>query len=107
MLDAARAIAGFVRGKQFADYLADRMLRGAVERHLEIMGEAAKRVSETLREAHPEIAWGWLMALRNVLAHEYGEIRHERIWSVCIERLPGLIRRLEALGIDDNSRASA
>jgi len=46
MLDAALAIRDFVQGETPHDYLADRMLRGAVERHLEIIGEAARRVSD-------------------------------------------------------------
>jgi uncharacterized protein with HEPN domain len=56
MLDAAKAVREFTAGKKFHDYLNNRMLRGAVERHLEIIGEAARRVSKGLQEAHPEIA---------------------------------------------------
>ena len=54
MLDAARAIQKFVGSRSFEDYQADRMLRGAAERHLEIIGEAAGRVSPGFCEAHPE-----------------------------------------------------
>ena len=57
MLDAARAIQEFVVSRSFEDYGSDRMLRGAVERHLEILGEAANRVSQGYRAAHPEIPW--------------------------------------------------
>jgi uncharacterized protein with HEPN domain len=99
MLDAALAISDFVRGKSFRDYQGDRLLRGAVERHLEIIGEAARRVSPAFCEAHQEIPWKLIIGQRNILAHEYGEIRHDRIWNVCIERIPALIRTLESLGI--------
>jgi uncharacterized protein with HEPN domain len=55
MPDAASAVEEFVSGKNFDEYLANRMLRGAVERHIEIIGEAARRVSETTKTAYPEV----------------------------------------------------
>ena len=58
------------------------MLRGAVERHLEIIGEAANRVSPDFQANHPEIPWRRIIAQRHVIAHEYGEIKHELIWKV-------------------------
>lgn len=70
MLDAAQAIREFVATRSFEDYEADRMLRGAVERHLEIIGEAANKVSRGFRAAHPEIPWQRIIAQRNILAHE-------------------------------------
>lgn len=99
MLDASRAIAEFIKGKRSKEYLTDRMLRGAVERHLEIIGEAAKRVSEAFQKTHSEIPWKPIIAQRNVLAHEYGEIRHDRVWTVCVEHIPKLICQLESLDI--------
>lgn len=97
MLDAARAVQGFVASRSFSDYVADRMLRGAVERHIEIIGEAASRVSPGFREAHPEIPWHRIIAQRNVLAHEYGEIEHQLIWRVTLQHIPELVRQLDKL----------
>jgi len=101
MLDAARAAVEFTRGHRYEDLLADRMLRSAVERSLEIIGEAARRVSQEVREGSPEISWKSIIGLRNVLAHEYGEILYERIWMICTDRLPDLICKLEALGVEE------
>jgi len=95
MLDAALAIQDFIRGKAPHDYLTDRMLRGAVERHIEIIGEAARRVSDGLKEAHPEIPWRSIIGQRNILAHEYGEVRHETIWNVTTNRIPELIAAIQ------------
>lgn len=95
MLDAARAIQRFIVSRSFEDYGNDRMLRGAVERHLEIIGEAANRVSREYRAAHPEIPWQRVIAQRNVLAHEYGEIDDTLIWRVATARIPELIGQLE------------
>jgi uncharacterized protein with HEPN domain len=97
MLDAARAIQEFIAGKNLDAYMGSRLLRGAVERHLEIIGEAARKLPRDVREKHPDIPWGAIIAQRNVLAHEYGEIRHERIWVVATTRIPELIRALQGL----------
>jgi len=70
---------------------------GAVERHLEIIGEAANRVSRSFREAHPEIPWQRIVAQRNVLAHEYGEIENTLVWRVATIRIPELIQQLQRL----------
>ena len=97
MLDAAMAISKFVAGKTFKDYTSDRMLRGAVERHIEIIGEAARNISADFQEKHPEIQWPKIIAQRHVLAHEYGEIKHERIWRVSTISVPELIELLTPL----------
>jgi len=100
MLDAARAAVSFTAGRRYEDLLADRMLRSAVERNLEIVGEAARCVSRSFRDAHPEIPWGPIISLRNVLAHEYGEIRYERLWIICTVQLAALVRHLEDIGVE-------
>jgi len=95
MLDAAKAIQEFAEGKTFHHYSNERMLRGAVERHLEIIGEAANRVSKEFQVAHNEIPWHRIIAQRHVIAHEYGEIKQELIWKVVVIHIPELIRDLE------------
>jgi uncharacterized protein with HEPN domain len=97
MLAAARAVESFVQGKTTRDYVDDLMLRSAVERQIEIIGEAARHVSASFQTAHPEILWRPIQAQRHVLAHDYGEIRHERIWRVATVDIPELIRQLEPL----------
>lgn len=97
MLDAARAVRDFITGRTFHDYLRDRMLRRAVERSVEIIGEAAGRVSEGFKEAHPEIPWRRVIAQRHVIAHEYGELEDELIWRVATRHVPELIQALEPL----------
>ncbi|MCD6327884.1 DUF86 domain-containing protein [bacterium] len=63
MLDAAQAAMDFTDGRRFEDFLEDRKTRNAVERNLEIIGEAARHVSQETRDNY---------ALRNIIAHEYG-----------------------------------
>lgn len=97
MLDAARTIREFTSGVEFKQYSQNRMLQLAVERAIEIIGEAARYVSETFKESHSEIPWRSIIAQRNVLAHVYGEIDQERIWIVVKVHIPELIANLEPL----------
>lgn len=97
MLTAARAVVEFVQGRTLEDYESNLMLRSAVERQVEIIGEAARRVSKEFQELHPEIPWRPIQAQRHVLAHDYGAIKHDRIWRVAEEHIPALIVMLDPL----------
>jgi uncharacterized protein with HEPN domain len=68
MLTTAKDIRDFTSGVRYDQYLKDRKLQLAVERSMEIIGEAARRVSQPFRETHPEIPWQSIIPLRNVLA---------------------------------------
>ncbi len=97
MLDAARKIQQFVAGKTYHEYSQDEVLQSAVERKLEIIGEAARNVSKAFQEAHPEIPWRGIISQRHFLAHEYGEVRQEKLWRVATVRIPELIAMLSPL----------
>ena len=91
MLDAARLVVEFTRGKTLEAYRGDAQLIAAVERKVEIIGEAARNVSRSFQQAHPEIPWQAIVAQRHVLAHEYGEILADRMWRVVTVHVPDLI----------------
>src|SRR5688572_1535612 len=91
MLDAARQVVDFTRGLSFDAYVSDSMRRMAVERGLELLGEAARRVSAEFREGHAEIPWRDLIGLRNVLAHDYGEVDQDRLWQIATRDAANLI----------------
>ena len=97
MLCQARGVARLVRARTFEHYLADEDLRMAVERRVEIIGEAARRVSATYRDGHPEIPWRKIIAQRHVLAHEYEEIEETLLWQTATVSVPELIALLEPL----------
>ncbi|MFC1705354.1 DUF86 domain-containing protein [Planctomycetota bacterium] len=97
MLDSARAVQRFVAGVTIEAYRADRMLRSAVEREIEIIGEAARGVSSAFEAEHPEIPWKAIVAQRHVLAHEYGAVDNEAIYRVATVHVPELIERLVPL----------
>ena len=97
MLDAAKAVKEFVSSRTFYDYQKDRMLRGAVERHIEIIGEAASKVSTEFQKTHSDIPWRKIISQRHVLAHEYGELEDELVWKVATISVPDLAAKLEKL----------
>jgi uncharacterized protein with HEPN domain len=95
MREAACEIAQFIQGVSYEEFESNKVLRYAVERQIMVIGEAARGVSSTFRDNHPEIPWISIIAQRNILAHEYGEILVERIWLVASECIPELIHLLE------------
>lgn len=97
MLEYAREAARLVDGVSWADCDSRRELQLAIERCLELVGEAARRVSEATRTAHPEIEWAKIVGLRNVLAHDYGEIVQGRLFEIATELVPELVGNLEAM----------
>ncbi len=103
MLHYARAIVAESAGKTIDDYRADENFRLAIERRIEIIGEAATRVSQFFREATRHIPWRAIVAQRNVLAHAYGEIDDERVWNVVVLDIPRLIEWLNDLTADSPS----
>lgn len=94
MLSAARAVVDFTRGRTLDEYACDLLLRSAVERQIEVVGEAARRVSPGFKATHPEIPWDKITRQRHVLAHDYGEIQDERIWRVATVHIPTLVSQL-------------
>jgi len=97
MLDSARAVKDMMVGITLENYTNDRRTRRAVEREIEIIGEAARKVSDSFKANHPEIPWRRIIGQRHKLAHEYGEIQHEILYQVAIKHIPELIFLLEPL----------
>jgi uncharacterized protein with HEPN domain len=82
---------------RLGDEKTERMRQLALERALEIIGEAARRVSEPFRDAHPEIPWKYIIGNRNVIAHNYDEIVLEVLWTTATRDVPKLVVALLAL----------
>lgn len=97
MLQHAREVVAFVDGVSLERYERDSLVRYAVERGIEIVGEAANHVSPETQALHPEIRWRAIIAQRHVLAHGYNAIVDERIWRVATIELPVLIAQLAPL----------
>jgi len=97
----ARESHKLVRRVAFGRLEKDSMRRLALERTLELLGEAARRVSRKFQAGHPQIDWRGLIGLRNVIAHDYGDIDHRRLYDAARRKLPALIAELDRVLEDD------
>ncbi len=95
MIDAAETIAAFTASRQRADLETDRMLLFALVRAIEIIGEAASKVSPQTRSAVPDVPWGLITAMRNRLVHAYFDIDKDVLWRTAVDEVPGLLALLQ------------
>jgi len=96
-IQAIHHIQDFTNGLSYDDYAKNLMVQRAVERELEILGEAARRLSPQFCQTHSDIDWSSIIGLRNILAHRYDEIRCDRIWNILTTQLSPLIHQLESV----------
>lgn len=97
MIDAAETVGQFMSGRQRPDLDSDRMLLFAVVRAIEVVGEAAGKVSEETRATSQDIPWGAIVSMRNRLIHGYFDIDTEIVWKTVSKELPDLLPRLQRL----------
>ena len=95
MLDAGRHALRAIDQKNRSDLDSDPILRAALERFLEIIGEAASRLSEKARADMADIPWAEIIGLRNRLVHGYFSIDQDIVWTILNDDLPDLMRAIE------------
>lgn len=81
MLDSTQAILSFAKGRKRVDLDKNRQFLSAVLRELEILGEAAGRISEKTKKQFPIIAWKEIIGMRNRLIHAYFDVDHDVVWN--------------------------
>ena len=101
MIEAAETALGFVAERTRSDLDTDTMLRFALVRAIEVIGEAASKMSESAREASPDIPWRHMVSMRNRLIHGYFDIDREILWKTLQDEIPELLPHLRNL-IDNN-----
>ena len=97
ILTAAKWACAHVAGLRRADFLADVRTQDSVIRRLEIIGEAARRISEPTRQRLSMLPWQSMIRMRNFLIHEYDDIDLHIVWDTVQNDLPSLIAALEPL----------
>ena len=97
MIEAAEAVREFVVGRVATDLDHDRMLLFALLRAIEILGEAASKISAETRAANGMVPWRQIVATRNRLIHGYFDIDHAIVWKTATEEIPDLLTQLRSL----------
>lgn len=97
MLEACERVVRYTSSRSLADFEADDYFRSAVERQIEIVGEAARGVSDKFKQLNPDVPWRPIVAQRHILAHEYGEIQAPLVWRVATLHIPRLATQLRNL----------
>lgn len=104
IVDAIQAIETYLANITFEQFAADRKTVDAVVRNLEVIGEAAGKLTQAENSTMPEIDWRKIVAMRNILAHEYFGVSKTIVWDVVKNHLPNLSevcrRRLWPAGPD-------
>src|SRR3954470_22756156 len=96
MLDASRQAVAFVHGRRRGDLDSDPQLTLALTRLVEIVGEAAKNVSDEERQRHPDVPWRPIAGTRDRLAHAYFDVDLDQLWQIVAVDLQGLVPVLES-----------
>jgi uncharacterized protein with HEPN domain len=95
--DCILDILEFTSSVSYYEFEKDKMRKLAVERQLEIIGQAANKISKETQEQMQNIPWGNIIGLRNKLARDYGDILAERIWNITKKSVPELLQEIETL----------
>jgi uncharacterized protein with HEPN domain len=97
MLEAATRADNYCRGVDYDNFLTDQKTIDAVLRNLAVLGEAAKKVPDDVRQMYPNIEWEKISRSRNIIVHDYFAIDHQIVWKIVKEYLPGLINDLSGV----------
>jgi uncharacterized protein with HEPN domain len=97
MLDAAKEVMSFAKNKTRKDLDNDRMLTLSLVKSIEIIGEAASKVTDETKKRFPEIPWTNMIAMRNRLIHAYFDIDLDVLWGTIVDDLPPFIEDLEKI----------
>ena len=97
MIGFCERVLDYTAGLDKAAFVASPMAYDATLRNLELIGEAAARIPETVRNGHPEIPWRAIIGVRNRLAHAYLHIDDDIIWTLIVDAVPELLAALQTV----------
>lgn len=94
MLESAKIALDYVMGISWDEFSEDIQCQDAVVRRIEIIGEAARRLSQETRNEHPQIPWREITSMRNLVIHEYDVVDIGQVWDTVQNKIPPLIEEL-------------
>ena len=101
--EAIHRIGTYVTGMVYESFAADTKTQDAVIRNLEILGEAAKNLSEQLRSEHPGVPWKNMAGARDRLIHHYFGVNLDIVWQIITSELPQVASQLETIEAEEES----
>ena len=104
--DAALRAQSYTEAMRFDDFVKDSKTQDAVVRNLEIIGEAVKNLSASLRNSNPDVPWKNISGMRDKIIHHYFGLNLEIIWAVVKKELPNLLERISQLIPPDSDNPS-
>ena len=106
ILEAVHRIQSYMDGVDYDQFQKDTKTQDAVLRNVEIIGEAAKQLSETVRQQAPQIPWRNIARMRDKLIHHYFGVNLDVVWHVTQNDLPALMTAVEAMLIAGETKDS-
>ncbi|MCB0778168.1 MAG: DUF86 domain-containing protein [Flavobacteriales bacterium] len=97
MQEFARVVLEYVKDRTEQEFLDDRLLRDAVAYNLQVVGEAAYKVTDAFKEQHPEVDWFKIAGLRHRIVHDYRRVDDETLWRITQKYVPPLVEQLRKL----------
>ena len=97
MLEAIAQVQEYTKGYDKKAFRADRRTRDAVTKNLEVLGEAAKGIPDELRNQHPDVEWGAIAGLRDILVHRYFAVNIHIVWDIVQTKLVPLAEKLRRI----------
>ena len=97
ILIAARKILRYVEDLSWDNFKGDSRTQDAVIRNLQVIGEAARKISDEFQASQPEVPWGEIIGMRHRLVHDYARINVTKVWETARDDIPTLIRWIEPL----------
>ncbi len=97
MLESSKIALDYVLGKSWDDFYENIQCQDAIVRRIEIIGEAARRLSQETRDKHPQIPWREITSMRNLVIHEYDVVDIGQVWDTVQNKIPPLIEELKKI----------
>jgi uncharacterized protein with HEPN domain len=97
ILQSAVKAVEYTEGVHVDEFLKNTIIQDAVIRRMEIIGEAARRISQDCKNKYPDLPWKEMTSMRNLLIHEYDDVDGEEVWLTVKNDLPKLISALQII----------
>jgi uncharacterized protein with HEPN domain len=94
ILEASQELSEFIKGIDKKNFLASKVIRAATVRQIQIVGEAAKKLSDKTKNEYPGIPWKDIAGMRDKLVHDYFGVDYDAVWDTITIDIPSLVKKL-------------